>query len=68
MILDTLKDWLSTPELQKDVTLQLMAAQIYLLNGDLKESLQLVINDAENLEKSVQLRQAAIASRCMDGC
>lgn len=55
MILDTLKDWLSTPELQKDVTLQLMAAQIYLLNGNLKESLTLVINDAENLEKSVQM-------------
>lgn len=51
MVLDTLKDWLSTPELAKDVTLQIIAAEIYLLNGNLKEALALVVNDAENLEK-----------------
>jgi hypothetical protein len=50
MILDTLKDWLSS-ELRNDVTLQLMAAQIYFANNNLKEALALVVNDAENLEK-----------------
>lgn len=34
---DTVKEWLSSPDLAKDVTLQLMAAQIYLANGRLKE-------------------------------
>lgn len=51
MILDTVRDWLSSPELRADVTLQIIAAQIYLLNGNEKEALALVINDAENLEK-----------------
>jgi len=38
LVFDTVKEWLSSPDLAKDVTLQLMAAQIYLANGRLKES------------------------------
>lgn len=51
LVLDTLKDWLATPDLASDVTLQIIAAHIYLLHGQTKEALQLVANDAENLEK-----------------
>lgn len=51
MILDTLKDWLATPDLQADLTLQIIAAHIYILHGNLKEALALVANDADNLEK-----------------
>jgi len=51
LVLDTLKEWLSTPELASDVTLQLVAAHIYMLEGMNKEALKLVSNDAENLEK-----------------
>jgi len=52
-VLATLQEWLASPDLAKDVTLQLMAAQVYLSNGRLKDALALVANDTENLEKSV---------------
>jgi len=51
MIIDTIKDWLSSPELQKDPTLRILSSQIYLMHGMTKEALALVANDAENLEK-----------------
>ena len=53
---------MASPELKSDVTLQLMAAQIYLSNGRLKEALSLVMNDAENLEKS-DMRQKEWSAR-----
>jgi hypothetical protein len=57
-VLATLQEWLASPDLAKDVTLQLMAAQVYLSNGRLKDALALVANDTENLEKSVSLGTA----------
>jgi hypothetical protein len=50
-VLATLQDWLSTPELAKDITLQVIAAQIYLAHGNLKAALQIASKDADNLEK-----------------
>lgn len=67
MVLDTVREWLSTPELGKDVTLQIIAAHIYILHGNLKDALQLVVNDAENLEKSVSVCISPRDPACADG-
>jgi len=49
--LGTLQEWLASPDLAKDTTLQLLSAEVFVSNGRLKDALALVANDAENLEK-----------------
>lgn len=58
MVFDTLKDWLSSDEVASDSTLQAVAAQIFMEEGNYKEALRLLLPAGENLEKqalSVQL-------------
>eukprot|EP00808_Paulinella_micropora_P027237 g53258.t1 len=51
VVLDKLKDWLSSDITKSDPTLQLVAAQIYFEQEDYKSALKLVFNAGENLEK-----------------
>jgi coatomer protein complex subunit epsilon len=71
-VIETLQEWLASPDLAKDVTLQLMAAQVYLANGRLKDALTLVVNDADNLEKLslcvriyLQIDRPDLAAKCL---
>lgn len=53
-VLDTIEAWLKDADFAADVTVQLQAASIYILDGNLKEALQIVsTNAADNLEKYV---------------
>jgi coatomer protein complex subunit epsilon len=52
LILDTITEWLADAEMGRDPTLQLVAAQIFYEQGNLKQSLVLACEDSsENLAK-----------------
>jgi len=51
-VLDTLAAWLKDPDFAADITLQITAANIYFLDGNYKEALQIASTNAnDNLEK-----------------
>lgn len=50
LVFGTLAEWLSDPDVSKDETLQVLAAQIYLQEQEYKQALKLVVN-SQNLEK-----------------
>jgi coatomer protein complex subunit epsilon len=53
-VLDTLAAWLKDPDFAADITLQITAANIYFLDGNYKEALQIASTNAnDNLEKYV---------------
>jgi len=72
-VLNTLQEWLASPDLSKDVTLQLMAAEVFLANGRLKDALAIAtVDSAESLEKLaicvrgyLAIDRPELASKCV---
>ena len=51
LVFDTLKEWFEDAQMASNPTLQLIAAQIYYEQGNLKEALSLVADAGEDMEK-----------------
>lgn len=66
MVFESIEEWLNDDILKDDVTLQVIAAQMYFEDGNYKDSLRLLVNPGENIEKLAMQVQVFIKMDRLD--